>query len=164
MSEIIKAPGRFTPLKSPSIFLAGSIEMGSAENWQTVVEDELEESDVTILNPRRDDWDSSWEQDKANPQFREQVEWELHAMEQVDFIPMYFDPKTKSPITLLELGLFANTPKKLLVCCPKGFWRRGNVDIVCERYHVHQVQHLHQFLTHIKVICLLLKGKPEYFK
>jgi hypothetical protein len=24
----------------------------------------------------------------------------------------------------------------MLVCCPEGFWRKGNVDIVCEKYNV----------------------------
>ena len=52
---------------------------------------------------------------------------------------MYFDPETKSPITLLELGLYARSGK-LVVCCPHGFWRRGNVDIVCDRYGVDQVK------------------------
>jgi hypothetical protein len=48
---------------------------------------------------------------------------------------MYFDPNTKSPISLLELGLFASS-KKLIVCCPDGFWRKGNVRIVCELYNI----------------------------
>ena len=52
---------------------------------------------------------------------------------------MYFSPETKSPITLLELGIYAvATPEKLLVCCPEGFWRKGNVDIVCAKYGVRQ--------------------------
>ena len=79
--------------------------------------------DVTILNPRRDDWDNSWTQSINNPQFREQVEWELEAMEKADIIAMYFDKSTKSPITLLELGLFAHTGKM----------------IVCKRYDIKQV-------------------------
>jgi hypothetical protein len=54
---------------------------------------------------------------------------------------MYFDPATKSPISLLELGLFAKTGK-LIVCCSEGFWRKGNVDIVCKRYGVMQVENL----------------------
>jgi hypothetical protein len=45
---------------------------------------------------------------------------------------MYFSPKTQSPISLLELGKFAGR-KDMVVCCPKGFWRKGNVDIVCTR-------------------------------
>ena len=42
---------------------------------------------------------------------------------------------------MLELGLFANSGK-LIVCCPDGFWRKGNVDIVCERYRIKQMSGL----------------------
>jgi hypothetical protein len=52
-----------------------------------------------------------------------------------DIIVMYFDPNTKSPISLLELGLHANE-QKLIVCCPDGYWRQGNVRVVCERYNI----------------------------
>lgn len=61
---------------------------------------------------------------------------------------MYFDPKTKSPISLLELGLFARTGK-LIVVCPKGFWRKGNVDIVCKRYEVKQVETIEEAIKYI---------------
>ncbi|MBQ0740161.1 nucleoside 2-deoxyribosyltransferase domain-containing protein, partial [Aquimarina celericrescens] len=74
---------------------------------------------------------------------------ELDALEQADRIIMYFDPATKSPISLLELGLFAKSGK-LLVCCPKGFWRKGNVDIVCERYKVDQVNNLEELIDEVK--------------
>jgi hypothetical protein len=128
MFEVIKPPYR-----KLSIFLAGSIEMGLAEDWKSKNEKELDGLDVTIYNPRRDSWDSSWVQSIHNEQFREQVEWELSAMTTADVIPVYFDPTTKSPITLLELGLFH---KKMIVCCPEGFWRKGNVDILCTRENV----------------------------
>jgi len=45
----------------PSLFLAGSIEMGYAEPWQSEVEAAFQQTDVVILNPRRDAWDSGWE-------------------------------------------------------------------------------------------------------
>lgn len=134
-AEIIKAPRNFMPIKKPTVFLAGSIEMGKAENWQQKVEKALADLDIVILNPRRDDWDSSWTQSIDNQQFRFQVQWELLAMDTATVIAMYFDHTTKSPITLLELGLHAKS-KKLVVCCPEGFWRKGNVDIVCKRYDV----------------------------
>jgi hypothetical protein len=69
-------------------------------------------------------------------------------MENADLIALYFDPKTKSPISLLELGLFANS-KKLVVCCPEGFWRKGNVDVVCERYGIRQVEDLLEIVQFI---------------
>jgi hypothetical protein len=63
------------------------------------------------------------------------VNWELDAMDQSDIIVFYFDPDTKSPVTLMELGLHANSGSAtLIVCCPEGFWRRGNVEIVCDRF------------------------------
>lgn len=48
-------------------------------------------------------------------------------------IAMWFAPETKAPITLLELGLFARSGK-VIVGCPDGFWRKGNVEIVCARF------------------------------
>ncbi len=120
--------------KLPFLFLAGSIEMGAAEDWQAVVIHKLH-SKYNILNPRRLDWDDTWEQTCENAHFSQQVNWELNALEKADVILMYFDPNTKSPISLLELGLFARSGK-LIVCCPDGFWRKGNVEIVCMRYHI----------------------------
>ena len=118
-----------------SIFLAGSIEMGKAEDWQKELGNCLMERNYNIFNPRRDDWDSSWSQTYEDPQFSQQVKWELNALDKSDWIIMYLDPLTKSPISLLELGLFANS-KKLIVICPDGFWRKGNVEVVCSLYDI----------------------------
>jgi len=131
---IIKAPHPIPPhLKS--VFLCGSIEMGAAVNWQKTVGERLSSAGLVVLDPRRDDWDSSWVQCASNPQFREQVEWELACLELATVILCYFDPETKSPITLLELGLHAQSGR-MVVVCPDGFWRRGNVDLTCRRYGV----------------------------
>ena len=118
-----------------SIFLAGSIEMGAAEKWQESIGDWLLEKNYNVFNPRREDWDSSWIQTYESPQFSQQVKWELNALEKSDIIIMYLDPNTKSPISLLELGLYANS-KKLWVVCPDGFWRKGNVEVVCSLYDI----------------------------
>ena len=101
----------------------------------------LQGSDVVILNPRRDEWDATWEQSISNPHFREQVEWELAAQELATMIAMYFEPSTKAPITLLELGLSARSGK-VVVCCPDGFWRKGNVEVVCAKYGIPMVDTL----------------------
>lgn len=133
------------------VFLAGSIEMGAAEDWQVYLEKELSNLDVTLYNPRRDSWDPNLTQSKDNPPFREQVEWELSALDKADIIVMYLSPGTISPISLLELGLYANSGK-LIVCCPDGFHRKGNVDIVCERYGIEQVNSLEDVVLLIKKI------------
>jgi hypothetical protein len=142
MSIILKPPQPLEwPEKMPSVFLAGSIDMGLAEPWQAYLEEVFSPLELAVLNPRRDDWDSSWKQELTNPPFVEQVQWELEAQERASLIVMYFAPQSQAPITLLELGLFAHTGK-MLVCCPEGYWRKGNVDVVCQRYGIPQVSDL----------------------
>lgn len=158
----IKAPNKLR-FDKPSVFLAGSIEMGMAEEWQKKVVEALRDEDVIVFNPRRDDWDSSWIQDIDNKPFRRQVEWELEAQEKASLILFYFSPNTKSPITLLELGLVARNRKQfVMVCCPEGFWRKGNVDIVCERYGISTVSDINKLGEYAKIylaeLCLAKPG------
>ena len=63
--------------KGKAIFLAGSIEMGKATNWQEYLIVNIDHSNLLFLNPRRKDWNNSWKEDKNNPQFAEQVNWQL---------------------------------------------------------------------------------------
>ena len=139
-AKVIKAPEPLPMRKRngvvpKSIFLAGSIEMGKAVDWQQLVTDTCKDYVEYIFNPRRDDWDSSWTKSIKNDQFNTQVSWELTAQDMAEMIFMYFAPETKSPISLLELGLYASSGK-MIVCCPFEFWRRGNVEMVCDRYGI----------------------------
>lgn len=131
----------------PSIFLAGSIT--GAADWQALVAEALKEYNVCLLNPRRVDWDASWKATIDEPQFVEQVEWELNHLFLADMIIMYFVPGTLSPITLLELGLHSDNPS-LKVCCPTGFWRKGNVDIVCSAYVIPNFNTLEEMIEDVK--------------
>lgn len=135
--KIIKPDTGYDALRDDTtVFLAGSIEMGAAEDWQSMVPKHFEDkTNLVFYNPRRDDWDSSWEQKESNPQFNHQVNWELDKLDKANYIFMYFSPETKSPISLLELGMFASK-YKMIVCCPDGFWRKGNVEIVCSRFNI----------------------------
>ena len=137
-----------------TLFLAGSIEMGTAEHWQNRVIEALKDCKrLTIYNPRRADWDSSWVQSIDNPQFREQVEWELDNLQRANLAIFYFDPSTKSPITLMELGMMSNPWSPLtIVVCPKGFWRRGNVEIFCNREGIEFFETLEDAIEKIKEI------------
>ena len=147
----IQAPKPLKDDERIKVFLAGSIEMGKAENWQSRIVRELADYPIQFLNPRRDDWDSSWELKIENKQFNEQVSWELDSLEKADIIIMYFDPNTQSPISLLEFGLYAKCdPYKMIVLCPEGFWRKGNVDIVCERYGVDQAKDFDELVERFK--------------
>ncbi len=143
----VKAPNDYSDTKQ-RVFLAGSIDQNMAENWQQFLVDKWRKSSITALNPRRDAWNASWEQTKENPNFAKQVHWELDALEHADLIVMYFSPTSQSPISLLELGLFAGS-QKMVVCCPTGFWRKGNVDIVCDRFTIPQVESLNELAEYV---------------
>ena len=133
---------------SLSIFLAGSIEMGAASDWQTALTTRLPPG-LIVLNPRRDAWDASWRQSIDDLRFREQVAWELDGLERADVIAMWFVPDTRAPITLLELGLHARGGK-LVVGCPDGYWRKGNVEVVCARYGIPLVTELADLIQAIR--------------
>jgi len=135
------------------VFLAGSIEMGKAIDWQSDIATYFEQKGYGVFNPRRKDWDSSWKQKFENPQFYQQVNWELDALERCEAILLYLVPETMSPISLLELGLHA-AHKKLYVVCPDGFWRKGNVDIVCNRYDIPLFENLEDFKFYFNKIKL----------
>jgi hypothetical protein len=137
----------FTPPACPSghvtntLFLAGSIEVGKADDWQKVVIAGLEAIPGMVMNPRRPDWDNSWGED--SPQLKEQINWEIDQLECVDTIFFYFQAGTLSPISMMELGLivgqasvlatFGDTPQRIFVVCESGFWRRTNITVLCKR-------------------------------
>jgi hypothetical protein len=123
----------------PSIFLAGTIDMGNSVDWQETTIDLINSfrpARYNIFNPRRKDWDSSWEQSYENPYFYQQVSWELNAIDEADYVLVYFASDSQSPITLLELGILTARPEKVSVVCEDGFWRNGNVEIVCDLYSI----------------------------
>jgi hypothetical protein len=133
----------------PWIFLAGSIDGGKAPRWQDRVVAALADHSGTLLNPRRDDWNDDWKEDVSDRKFRGQVEWEIKGLESADLVLMYFEAESRSPITLLELGLVARS-RKVVVCCPPGYWKKGNVDLVCLRYGVAQVDSLDALVAHAR--------------
>jgi len=137
----------------PKIFLGGTIDMGNSEDWQSNLEKNLAEEPGVIFNPRRDDWDSSWEQTPwPGTQFYEQVDWELKAQEESNIIVYVLLPESKSPITLLEIGLFArSTNKTILVVCPEKFYRYGNVRIVSELYGMKWFDNIEDMLHVLKI-------------
>lgn len=147
----VYSPPKYPDTKGKSsIFLAGSIEMGKARNWQAefismfqsllLKSPQIEEKWV-ILNPRRWDWDSSWEQSITNAQFYQQVDWELTFLERATHRIFYFAEDTISPISLLELGKFGAMENSYVVTEHK-YERKGNVDIFCHRYQIPIYPHM----------------------
>lgn len=138
MNNLYKPP--LKPIYIPShktLFLGGSIDQGTVINWQDDLTYQLMKrfEALTIFNPRREQWDDTWVQSLDNPHFEEQVSWEVEQLEKSDWIFLYFHPGTLSPISLLELGLFASS-RKIIVSCPDGFWRKGNVDFITRKFKI----------------------------
>jgi hypothetical protein len=150
MNRVIIAPEPLpTQFEHPAIFLAGSIDEGAAVEWQKQFMAAFATDAVTLLNPRRDQWRSTVVQAANVPEFREQVDWELTGLERANLIALHFAPESRAPISLLELGLFARTGK-LIVSCPDGYWRKGNVEMVCRRYGVTLVGSLEALIQAVR--------------
>jgi hypothetical protein len=130
---VVHKPPVKPEVKRTSIILYGGIQPEPA--WQTSLATSLSDLPIDILDPRHDDWDSTWKEDISFPKFKEQVEWEIDHAKIADVIVFYFPPGALTPVALLELGLHARTGKAI-VCCPEGFYKRGNVQIVCMKYGI----------------------------
>lgn len=117
------------------VFLGGSIDMGNSTDWQQELINTINGVELrrptSIYNPRRKEWPSS----DDHREIDRQIEWELSHLEKADLIVMNILANSKSPISLMELGLFAREGR-LMVFCPKSFYRFDNVRNVCKRYGV----------------------------
>lgn len=132
------------------VFFAGTIDNGESDDWQkdlycqvalhdnliiTMGEDYVtpEKLNITIFNPRRNDW----KEDATDEDVIQQIKWEQEKLDEADLIIMYFAENSKSPITLLELGLYGQTGK-VIVYCNNKFYRYNNVKQTCDKYLIEQ--------------------------
>lgn len=126
-----------------SIFLAGTIDNGDSNDWQTEVINKMQFAykgipgedtsigDILVYNPRR----RGWKPNATQKDVEEQIRWEQEHLDKADYIFMYLDDNSKSPISLLELGLYAQTAK-LIVFCTGNFYRYTNVRMTCDKYEI----------------------------
>ena len=131
-NNIIIAPSEIKVNKyKTKVFLGGTIDSGNSEDWQKVICKEfINNNEYIILNPRRDNWP-----DDGSEEVIRQIKWEHKRMDEADIIVMNLLPDSKSPISLMEIGMY-NESGKLLVFCTDKFYRFDNVKIVCEKYKI----------------------------
>ena len=153
---------KFQHIKAPStdysvnelqgtIFLAGAIDMGNAVNWQQELADALSiYPELVLFDPRRDDWNSSWKQEKNDPQFSEQVNWELEHITGADLVIFVFPKESKAPVSFLELGLCLGLGLDMFVYVHPEFYRKGNIDITAERFGAPVVNSMDELVVSIK--------------
>ena len=114
------------------VFLAGTIDMGRSSDWQAALVARFRDSiggRWLFFNPRRREFHAS----PAEMEY--QVAWELAHLEAADLIVMNLLGDSRSPISLLEMGLYARSGK-LFVACSPDYYRYDNVRITCRRYGV----------------------------
>ncbi|KAF1733294.1 hypothetical protein CRV24_007193 [Beauveria bassiana] len=143
-SQVIYAPSQEPPRGVQSVFFAGTTSKVDSTDWRDTLAALLSAHPITIYNPYRADWDSTWREDVDFAPYREQVEWELDKQEKADTVIVYFHPATQAPISLIEFGLSARIPGKMIVLCPEGYWKRGNVQIVCQKYGIEMVRSIEE--------------------
>ncbi|KAI9897864.1 hypothetical protein N3K66_007720 [Trichothecium roseum] len=140
--QVIFAPSNETPRDDivKTVFLAGTTNNVPGEaDWREKLAASLADVPVALFNPHRADWDGSWSESVCFPPYREQLTWEMEKQERADVIAFHFHPQTQAAVSLLELGLCARVAGKAVVCCPSGYWKRGNVQMVCEIFGVQMV-------------------------
>jgi len=117
-----------------SLFLAGGIgALTPVSDWQSELVARLRDTDWTLLNPRRDDYPAD------NPHaLREQIEWEHRHLQAAGAVSFWFPPETLCPITLYELGAWANwrgadgRQKPLVVGAHPDYAKRADLKIQLE--------------------------------
>jgi hypothetical protein len=123
--------------KFKSIFLAGTIDDGNSIDWQSNLIDKILETEhsrseqLIIFNPRR----KNWNKNATDEEKYAQINWEFVNLNKADLIILNFLSDSKSPISLLEMGLFADK-KKLIIICPKEFYRYHNVSYIAQKYNL----------------------------
>lgn len=148
-SQIIHAPSEEPINGIKSVFLAGTTTAVDNVDWREKLSASLFERPITIFNPNRPDWDSTWREDVTFAPYREQVLWELDKLAKADLVVVYFHPATLAPISLLEFGLSAQIPDKVVAIAPEGYSKRANVQIVCQKFGIEfldNIDKLHEII------------------
>ncbi|KAK7943622.1 uncharacterized protein PG986_012735 [Apiospora aurea] len=139
-AQIVQAPAPDpAPIHPHTVFLAGTTTAANdgSGDWRVALCTTLSTHPITFYNPLRPDWDASWRNDAACAPFREQTQWELDRQTRAGLVVVYLGPHTDAPVSLLELGLVTN--KQVLVCAHEGYKKRGNVQLLCQKFGIEMV-------------------------
>lgn len=104
------------------IFLAGGIT--GCPDWQQDMRLRLNDTNLTLLNPRRRDFPIG-DPDAA----RSQIEWEYEHLRKASGILFWFCAETLNPIVLYELGAWSMTDKPIFVGAHPDYKRIADVKI-----------------------------------
>lgn len=142
MNKLITAPDNTeVPGTSKTLFLAGAIDQGLAEDWQSALFNALPSVlKVTCFNPRRA---YPKMETFGAPDLERQINWELTRIAQSDIVAFYIPAGARAPITLLELGLVLGTRIPCVIYCSPDFYRFQNVKQTVEFMTNKETRHFH---------------------
>lgn len=125
----VEAPEEWSPREyipheggAYGVFLAGGIT--DCPDWQSELVGMLDDANVVLLNPRRQDFPIG-DPDAAE----EQIEWEHVHLRRAEALVFWFCAATLCPIVLYELGAWSMTAKPMVIGIEPGYERSGDVRI-----------------------------------
>ena len=127
--KYIEAPNKHKGKSGiPTLFLGGGI--SNCKDWQSTLVEKLKDYNVTIYNPRRNNFDIN------NPKVsEEQIKWEHKRLHESNILVFYFAEETLCPITLFELGaalernIYITTKQDIIVYCEPEYKRKFDVEL-----------------------------------
>lgn len=138
---------------APSLFLAGGI--SNCGDWQKQMIGLLADTHLTLLNPRREQFDVN---DLAVAEA--QIVWEYSHLRKATAVLFWFPPETLCPITLFELGGAVERKAPLFVGCDPSYARRDDVrvQVSLARPEVNVVPELDVLAAQVRAWCQLMTG------
>ncbi|CAL2083375.1 nucleoside 2-deoxyribosyltransferase domain-containing protein [Tenacibaculum sp. 190524A02b] len=120
-------------------FLAGSIDYQSKTPWRKTI---IEKSSKRIhfFDPTNKN-----HHNLSDTEMKNQIEWELNTLELSDKIILNFLGYSKSPISLVEMGLYAQSGK-LIIICPPEFYQNRYMYPLASKYNIPLFKNLCEFL------------------
>ncbi len=119
--KILTAPEE-KEISSPSLFLAGGI--SNCGDWQSEMIALLADTDFTLINPRRESFDT------GDPTVTGvQIAWEYRQLRRASAVLFWFPPETLCPITLFELGGALERGAPVFVGYHPAYARREDVRV-----------------------------------
>lgn len=123
MIKYIEAPTEYNCAGSDkTLFLGGGIT--GCPKWRDEALKELKYSNLTILNPERQNFDIN-----DNDLERGQIEWEHRHLLRANAILFWFPCETLCPITLYELGAWVARPKPIFIGYHPEYKRKRDIEI-----------------------------------
>jgi len=116
-------------IEKPSLFLAGSMDIKGQTNWRERATEQFQ-AYYHIFDPTHTNHSNL-----NDTEMSKHIKWEWEALNRSDLILLNFTAQAKSPMSLLELGMYISSGK-IVVVCPKEFYQAHYINTLCTEHKV----------------------------